>query len=429
MMLPRAGPRWLCMSIRMSSRPSSPGDGCRKTRRPSVRAGHAGIGGSALPARIGRACLCRRDFTGHRLGTAGPIAACAPHKIDVDMIVVSGVVAGREHGRKVIAGRKMDVAQEALLFRRPMPSVLYGNPTAVRQGESGDVERVAECVFGNTGTSGANHAATRIGGDLLDLRHGFTEPAHCCRLHAIADPSIEGRDDRTRQRRGWRKRCRYDCRDWRPACGTKRRQAALRRLINWRLIRALLRLIGWRLVGALWRLVRRSAVGTRCISCRRTIARQLGIVWNIVWQWKRILRQTERRGGCGTRPAEGNRLPGGRGISVIFRRWRSRHPTHPRRLRGLNGRDRRWRRVLRLIDRPARHLPRAIRNRSGRPRIVSIADERTAFTQCCDLEWEIGAAHTGAFDRIDLHDARVDFNGARFHAGDLGVVTPGRTFA
>src|SRR6185295_13262088 len=117
-------------------------DSCRKTRRSSVRAGHAGIAGSALPARIGRTCLCRRDFTGHRLGTTGPIAACSAHQIDVDMIVVRGVVAGREHGRKVIAGRKMDVAQEALLFRRPMPSVLYGNPTAVRQGESGDVERV-----------------------------------------------------------------------------------------------------------------------------------------------------------------------------------------------------------------------------------------------------------------------------------------------
>src|SRR6185312_15326300 len=189
----------------------------------------------------------------------------------------------------------MDIAQEALLFRRPMPSILYDNPTPVREGESGDVESVAECMFGNAGTSGANHAATRIGGDLLDLRHGFTEPAHCCRLHAIADPSIEGRDDRTRQRRGWRKRCPYDCRDWRPACGTKRRQAALRRLINWRLIRALLRLIGWRLVGALWRLVRRSAVGARCISCRRTIARQLGIVWNIVGQRKRILLHTARR--------------------------------------------------------------------------------------------------------------------------------------
>ncbi len=82
-----------------------------------VLADHARIGGSPLPARKGCARLCRRNFTGHRLGPTRPIAAGAAHQIDVDMVVVSGIVAGREHGRKVIAGCKMHIAQEPLLFR------------------------------------------------------------------------------------------------------------------------------------------------------------------------------------------------------------------------------------------------------------------------------------------------------------------------
>ncbi len=196
-----------------------------------------------------------------------------------------------------------------------MPPVLYGNATAVGEGESGDIERIAECMLGNAGTSGAHHAATRIGGDLLDLRDRLTKPTHCCRLYAIADPAIECRDDRTRQCRGWRECRGYDRGDRRPACGTERRQAALRRLINRRLIRALLRLIGGGLVRTLWRLICRSAVSTRCVSWRRTIARQLGIVGNIVGQRKRALRNGTRCGGCGTGRAQRNRLSGGRDIT------------------------------------------------------------------------------------------------------------------
>src|SRR5215831_6491562 len=258
------------------------GDRRRKTGRPRVGAGHAGIGRSTLPARLGCTRLCRRDFTSDRLRPTGPIAAGTAHQIDVDMIVVSGVVTGRQNGREMIAGGKMDVAQEPLLFRGPVPPVLYGNPTSVRERESGDIERIAECVFGNARTPGADHATTGIGGDLLDLRDRLAEPSHRRRLYTIANPAIERRDDRTRQRRGWRKCCRHDRRDRLPACGTERWQAALRRLINGCLIRALLRLVGWRLVSALWCLIRRSAVSARCVTCRCTIARQLGIVRNIV---------------------------------------------------------------------------------------------------------------------------------------------------
>ena len=46
-----------------------------------------------------------------------------------------------------------------------------------------------------------------------------------------------------------------------------------------------------------------------------------------------------------------------------------------------------------------------------------------------DLEREIGAAYAGAFDRLYLLDAGADLDRARFEAGDLFLVPPGRTFA
>jgi hypothetical protein len=60
----------------------------------------------------------------------------------------------------MIAGCKMNVAQEPLLFRRPVPPVLHADATPVREGESGDIECIAKCMFGNARASGAHHAAT-----------------------------------------------------------------------------------------------------------------------------------------------------------------------------------------------------------------------------------------------------------------------------
>src|SRR5215472_11537432 len=72
---------------------------------------------------------------------------------------------------------------------------------AVGEIELGDIECIAESVLGNVCVRIAVHAATRIGGDLLDLDDGLAEPTHRRRLHGCRDPLIERGNDRTGERR------------------------------------------------------------------------------------------------------------------------------------------------------------------------------------------------------------------------------------
>ncbi len=123
------------------------------------------------------------------------------HQIDVNMIVVIDVGARRQHGGELPAGGRLHVAQKALLFRHALPAVLHRNAPSVGERESGDIQRVAEGVFGNMRVGVAVHAAAGIGGDLLDLDDARAEPAHRGGLHGIREPTVEHRDDRTGQRR------------------------------------------------------------------------------------------------------------------------------------------------------------------------------------------------------------------------------------
>jgi hypothetical protein len=86
-------------------------------------------------------------------GDGGGLADQAPrgaaHQIDVDVIVMIGVRAGREHCRELLAGGGLDVAQEALLFRQTMPAVLHRDMAPIGEREARDVERIAKGVFGN----------------------------------------------------------------------------------------------------------------------------------------------------------------------------------------------------------------------------------------------------------------------------------------
>src|SRR5262245_27366764 len=116
----------------------------------------------ALPARIGRTRFCCRNFAGHRLRSTRTIPARTAHQVDVDTIVMSRVVAGRQHGREVIAGRKMNVAQKALLFRSAMPPLLHGYPATIREREGRYVQSVAKRMFGNARATGADHASAGV---------------------------------------------------------------------------------------------------------------------------------------------------------------------------------------------------------------------------------------------------------------------------
>src|SRR5258708_5875569 len=78
---------------------------------------------------------------GHRGRLADDAAARAPHQVDVNVIVVIGVGAGRKHGGELLARRALDVAQEALLFRHAVPTVLHSDAAAIGERKRGDVER------------------------------------------------------------------------------------------------------------------------------------------------------------------------------------------------------------------------------------------------------------------------------------------------
>ena len=119
----------------------------------------------------------------------------------MNVIVVIDIGAGRQHGRKLIAGRRLHVVQKALLLRRAAPAILHLDRVAVGQVELGDVERIAEGVFGYMRARIAVHAAAGIRGDLLDLDDGLAEPAHRRRLDRSRDPLIERSDQRAGERR------------------------------------------------------------------------------------------------------------------------------------------------------------------------------------------------------------------------------------
>src|ERR1700726_2612172 len=194
----------------------------RRLFSPAERSGHVRF---ARGVRVARACP-RGDF---RARDGGGFADEAPggaaHQVDVDVIIVIGVGAWREHGCELLAGRALDVAQKTLLFGKAMPAVLHRDVPAVGEREGGDVERVAEGVLGNMRVRIAVHAAAGIGGDLLDLDHARAEPALRRRLHRLVEPVIERRDDRTGQRRRGSHRHRTDRGDGIALRGSERRQA------------------------------------------------------------------------------------------------------------------------------------------------------------------------------------------------------------
>ena len=124
-----------------------------------------------------------------------------PHQINVNVIVVIDVGAGRQHGRELLARRQLHVMQESLLFRRSSPAVLHADPVAVSQREFRNVERIAESMLGNVCVRVAIHTAAGIGGDLFDLDDRFAEPMHRGRLHGSRNPPIERGNNRAGERR------------------------------------------------------------------------------------------------------------------------------------------------------------------------------------------------------------------------------------
>src|SRR6516225_5008842 len=158
-------------------------------RRRPARCERAGDPGVVLD-RVSRGA--RGDlFARHGVRVARAMAVAPTHQIDVDMVVVIDVRAGRQHRAELIAGRGLHVAQKTLLLRQAAPAVLHRDLASVGERERRDVERVAEGVLGNARHRIAVHAATGIRGDLFDLDNRRAEPAHRRRLYGAGDPTLE----------------------------------------------------------------------------------------------------------------------------------------------------------------------------------------------------------------------------------------------
>jgi hypothetical protein len=143
----------------------------------------------------------RRCGHGHRRGIADLAARSAAREIDVNMIVVKSVRAGREHGREALACAGMDGAQKSALLGLAFPSALEIHLAAVGEAEARNVERIAEGVLGDGRPRLAVHGAAGIGGDLLDLDDRRAVPGHGRRLNRLVKPRLDIGDERTGQRR------------------------------------------------------------------------------------------------------------------------------------------------------------------------------------------------------------------------------------
>src|SRR5438128_1812002 len=99
-----------------------------RRRRPArcERAGNARVALDRV-SRGARGDLFARDS----VRVARAMAVTPAHQIDVDVVVVIDVRAGRQHRAELIAGRGLHVAQKALLLRQPAPAVLHRDLAAV----------------------------------------------------------------------------------------------------------------------------------------------------------------------------------------------------------------------------------------------------------------------------------------------------------
>ncbi len=334
----------------------------------------------------------------------------------MDVVVVEGVRAGREHGREVLAGRALHVAQETLLLRRAAPAVLHGHLAAVGKRERRDIERIAERMLRDARARLAVHPAARIGRDLSDFRDLHAEPLQRRRLHGAREPRVERGDDRTGERRR---------RLHRHRTGRNRRALAAKRHLLGTARRVGLRRIGLR--GSRRAIVRRRLIGNRLVGSGRAILRAL----RISLRRRAVLRA--RRIGLR------RRLPGLRVLvfEVVVRIGRlaagrlDRHRSVRRGgsgigLRRIGLRLRRIRIVVgrtRIVAGRRRGERLAARDRAGRTQLIGKAD-RCAFADCGDLHGKIRAADAGAGNRLDAGERRAFLHLPRLEAGDLRLMPP-----
>src|SRR5690242_3472980 len=139
------------------------GDGIRNPTCVGHSADRAGIGRAPMATGITGARPRCRDLARDRLWPAGSIAAVASHQIDVDVIVMRGVIARRQDGCEIVARSELHVVQKSLLLGSAVPTLLHGYAPSVGKRECRDIDRVPKGMLGYMRCARANHAAARIG--------------------------------------------------------------------------------------------------------------------------------------------------------------------------------------------------------------------------------------------------------------------------
>src|SRR2546430_15330929 len=76
-----------------------------------------------------------------RIADASP--ARAPHQVEMQVIVVVDVRSGPEHGRELLAGRRVHVVQETALLPQAAPAFPHRHLSSLWQRERGYGKRIA----------------------------------------------------------------------------------------------------------------------------------------------------------------------------------------------------------------------------------------------------------------------------------------------
>ena len=118
-------------------------------------------------------------------------------QIQMDVIVVEHVCAWREDGREIPACARLRVMQEgALLAVRLLPVVDEVDFPPVGQCETGDIDRVAEGVFGEPRARDVVDGAATVGAEHVDGRDPLPESGLSVRLDDVIQPGLERGDHR-----------------------------------------------------------------------------------------------------------------------------------------------------------------------------------------------------------------------------------------
>ena len=142
----------------------------------------------------------RQVGTGRRFAIAArPGVGCAMHRqIEMKMIVMKHVGAGAQYRGEMLARPGMGFMKEGRFLRiRLFPVLDDDDAAAVRQFEAGNVDRIAERMFGKLRAGDIVDAAATIGAERRQSDHRLAKMGLRGRLHHLRQPVLQCGNHRT----------------------------------------------------------------------------------------------------------------------------------------------------------------------------------------------------------------------------------------